>query len=208
MLSCFLQPLSARKDWAHLKEETDDVPKIKGGLYLTFYCPHGNIHKIINLWELFLLLGIYIKVTDIWEQFSYKLCKHILTKEGGKGQEVWGVGKYFFPTSPALECSPVIARSTHTGLFIPVQSPLNYILKGLKQHFASSNHHPKCSRRSWQYRQHSCTPFFKALLMSPHPLPTLLREGEPHLQGKALLKSEREKWGAMTWAENSNLERR
>lgn len=91
---------------------------------------HGNIHKI----------------TDIGEQFSYKLCKHIPVKEGGGGREVLGVGRHFFPTSAAMECSPVIARSTHTGLFIPVQSPLNYILKGLKQRFASSNHHPKCSK--------------------------------------------------------------
>lgn len=35
---------------------------------------HGNIHKI----------------TDIEEQFSYKLCKHIPVKEGGGGREVLG----------------------------------------------------------------------------------------------------------------------
>lgn len=116
--------------------------------FVLFFFTPGNIYKI----------------TDLWQQFSYKLCKHIPAKEGGRRREMWGVGKYFFLDSPALKCFPVIAPSTHSGLFIPVQSPLNYILKSLKPHFASSNHHPKCSKRSRQHRQYSCTPFFKALL--------------------------------------------
>lgn len=138
-------------------------------VYITHSTVPTGIYTKLKLSESFFAPGNMYKITDIWQHFSYKLCKHIPAKASGEGKEVCGVGKYFFPTSPTLECSPVIAPSTHTGLFIPVQSPLIYILKSLKQHFASSNHHPECSKRSWQYRQYSCMSFFKALLMSLTP---------------------------------------
>lgn len=74
MLTWFLQPLSARKGCVHLKEQTDDVPKmwyqgwfifthstVPTGIYTKLQIsesisPHGNIHIIRYLRAVFLLI--------------------------------------------------------------------------------------------------------------------------------------------------------
>ena len=67
VLSCFLQPQSAREGWTHLQEQTDNVPEtwyqgwflfthptVPTGTYrVTDLCkhfsPHGNIHRITEI---------------------------------------------------------------------------------------------------------------------------------------------------------------
>lgn len=125
----------------HLKGQTDDVPKIQYqgwfifthstipiGIYAKLQItessfPHENIDKNIDIRALFPTNYVHTFLSNTGDFFPH------------------------FNHSEAL--SPVFAPPAHTGRSIPVQPPLNYILKRGKQCYASSNRYPKC------YKSHS-----------------------------------------------------
>ena len=131
MLSWFLQPLSARKGCAPLKEQTDDVPKTwyQGWFIFTHSTVPTGIYTNCRSLKAFFPVGIYTKLRISESSFPTNYINILLSNSVR--------GKYFFPHFTCTGvCSPVIALSTHTGLCIPVHSPLNYNLKGLKQRCA------------------------------------------------------------------------
>lgn len=155
---------------------------IKGSLYshiLLSPREHTQSHRSLNA---FFPMGIYTKLQIFESSFSTNYVNILLSNSVGKKKPT------FFPTSAALECSPVTALSTHTGFFIPVQSPLICTLKGLKPPAITI---PSVLNALDNTGNTTACPSSTLCYCFSQPLQAKNREGESHLHKKAVLEVRR-----------------